>query len=170
MSDADFPTFSIIVPTFRRPDVVDRTLDALLATDYPEDRFEIVVVDDGDDARTREVVGAVQNSRVKFLTGPGRGAAAARNFGAKVATGDYLVFVDDDRILGPAVLASLHALLGPTSQLLRPEWLLHRLYRAVVSVHYLRGFRAGFAPPTGSHRQPVDSGPILGAANPESAP
>jgi GT2 family glycosyltransferase len=97
------PKFSIIVPTFRRSDVLGRTIDALLATDYPSDRFEIIVVNDGDDRATRGVVNAVQTGPVKvtLICGRGKGAAAARNDGARAAYGDFLVFVDDDILVPP---------------------------------------------------------------------
>jgi glycosyltransferase involved in cell wall biosynthesis len=97
------PKFSIVVPTFRRSDVLGRTIDALLGTDYPVDRFEIIVVDDGNDPATREVVNAVQPTPVKLtlVQGRGKGAAAARNDGAKAADGDFLVFVDDDIVVPP---------------------------------------------------------------------
>jgi glycosyltransferase involved in cell wall biosynthesis len=97
------PRFSIIVPTFRRSDALGRTIDGLLATDYPSDRFEIIVVDDGDDPGTRDVVNAAQTAPVKatLLRGRGKGAAAARNDGARAAYGDFLVFVDDDIVVPP---------------------------------------------------------------------
>jgi hypothetical protein len=99
----DKPKFSIIIPTFRRPDVLRRTIDAYLATDYPQDRFEIIVVDDGHAPETREVVEAAEAGSVnlKLVTGRGEGAAAARNDGAKAASGEFLVHVDDDILVPP---------------------------------------------------------------------
>jgi GT2 family glycosyltransferase len=97
------PKFSIIVPTHKRADALRLTLDALLATDYPRDRFEIIVVDDGNDRATREVIESVQGGpvSVRLLAGRGAGAAAARNDGANAADGDLLVFVDDDIVAPP---------------------------------------------------------------------
>ena len=97
------PTFSIVVPTFRRSDVLGRTLEALLATDYPPNRFEVIVVDDGDDLATRAVVSEAETGEVEIILvrGRGQGAAAARNDGAKMASGDFLVFVDDDIVVPP---------------------------------------------------------------------
>jgi glycosyltransferase involved in cell wall biosynthesis len=62
------------------------------------DRIEVVVVDDSTDSvprsRVAEILGNVE--RVVVRRGPGEGAAAARNIGIRVATGDYLAFLDDD--------------------------------------------------------------------------
>jgi hypothetical protein len=52
----------------------------------------------------------------------------------------------------PVVLAVLHRSLPLFERALKPERLLHRLYTAVISVHYLRGFRAGFASTLASER------------------
>ena len=103
MTDLSQPTFSIVVPTFQRPRVLARTLDALLATEYPTDRFEIIIVDDGNDPETRAVVGQARAGavRTRLLPGAGRGAAAARNQGAQEASGDFVVFVDDDILVPP---------------------------------------------------------------------
>jgi GT2 family glycosyltransferase len=84
--------------------VLGSTLDALVATDYPPDRFEIVVVDDGDDPATRSVAAAAERRgpvHVTLLRGRGTGAAAARNDGAKATSGQFLVFVDDDILVPP---------------------------------------------------------------------
>jgi GT2 family glycosyltransferase len=100
------PKFSIIVPTFRRSGVLGATLDALLSTDYPRDRFEVIVVDDAGDAATERVVENAQDApvTVALVRGRGIGAAGARNDGAKAADGDFLVFVDDDILVPPTHL------------------------------------------------------------------
>jgi GT2 family glycosyltransferase len=76
---------------------------ALLALDYPPEAFEIVVVDDGPDAATAAIVESLQGRLVKLevLRQTGLGAATARNAGARSATGDVLLFCDDDMIVAP---------------------------------------------------------------------
>jgi glycosyltransferase involved in cell wall biosynthesis len=96
-------TFSVIVPTCRRPAVLRTTLEALVAVEFPEDAFEVVVVDDNGDRETAEVVAAFQQGpvSVRYLCQPGLGAAAARNGGARVARGEVLLFCDDDMRVDP---------------------------------------------------------------------
>jgi len=83
--------FSIIIPTCNRPEELRRCLETLKGAD------EIIISDDGDATSTRE---ALRNAfpSVTVVQGPRRGPAANRNCGASVATGDWLVFVDDDCI------------------------------------------------------------------------
>lgn len=97
-------TVSVVVPTYRRPGALRHTVDALLAIDYPAERFEVVVVDDaGGDLETAEVVRSRQQGSVRLHLSRGqrRGAAAARNSGARLAKGDLLLFCDDDVIVEP---------------------------------------------------------------------
>lgn len=94
------PTVSVVVPTFQRACVVERTLRALCALDYPAQLLELLVVDDGSTDSTGDVVASF--ARVRGLRQPNLGVAAARNAGAREAKGEVLMFVDDDIIVAPS--------------------------------------------------------------------
>jgi GT2 family glycosyltransferase len=100
--------FSIVIPTFGRPDKLRACLEALTRLDYPGDRFEVVVVDDGNDVALEPVVAAVRGRvDVTLLRRPHGGAAAARNSGAARARGRLLAFTDDDCAPAPDWLDKL---------------------------------------------------------------
>ena len=91
------PFFSIIVPTYNRPDRLENCLKAIAELDYPRDRFEVIVVDDGSKTPLNSVVLPFQNQiQIKLLRQENAGPAAARNRGATEARGEYLAFTDDD--------------------------------------------------------------------------
>ena len=91
------PTFSIIIPTYRRPEALRVCVQALSELDYPRDGFEVIIVDDGGGVPLRSLLEPVAgNLRMKVMWQPNAGPAAARNFGALHATGDLLAFTDDD--------------------------------------------------------------------------
>lgn len=94
---------SVIVPTYRRSDTLSRTLRALLAVDLRAREFEIFVVDDARDPATESVVASLSDAAttVRYLVNTGRGAAAARNTGARAASGELLLFLDDDMMVCP---------------------------------------------------------------------
>jgi glycosyltransferase involved in cell wall biosynthesis len=96
-------TFSIVVPTYRRPDALALTLDALVSLEYPTTRYEIIVVDDGPDAETERVVTTLDSkaANLRYVAQDNSGAAGARNRGARIAEGDTLLFCDDDTLLEP---------------------------------------------------------------------
>lgn len=95
---------SVVVPTFRRPAVLERTLAALLATDPGSGDYEVVVVDDGSGDDTPRVVEKIADGRVRFFPQENRGVAAARNLGVRQARGDLIVFIDDDIVVPPSFL------------------------------------------------------------------
>jgi GT2 family glycosyltransferase len=103
MSD---PTFSIVVPTFRRPDALRPTLTALMMLDYPASRYEVIVVNDGADEITAKTVRQLQDHEISLTleSQPQLGAASARNRGARTADGELLLFCDDDMIGPPGLL------------------------------------------------------------------
>jgi len=93
----DFPRFTVVVPTYGRPRQLAHCLAALAALDYPRDRFEVVVADDGSPEPPRAAVEGVRDALpVRLLTPPHGGPAAARNAGADAAQGELLAFTDDD--------------------------------------------------------------------------
>lgn len=92
---------SVIVPTCRRPALMERCLQALLAQTLAPDCFEILVVDDGHDEATRAMVEghAARHAqpRIRYLRPPsGHGPAVARNCGWRAAQAPVVAFTDDD--------------------------------------------------------------------------
>jgi GT2 family glycosyltransferase len=94
---AQRPFVSVIVATYERPGLLARCLERLSQADYPADRFEIVVVDDGGRMDVSGICAAGSvTPAVRLERQPNRGAAAARNRGAATARGELLLFTDDD--------------------------------------------------------------------------
>lgn len=91
------PFFSIIVPTYRRTHQLETCLASLARLEYPGDRFEVIVVDDGGGGALDAVVASVRDSPpVTLLRQPHVGPSGARNAGVAKAKGEYLVFTADD--------------------------------------------------------------------------
>jgi GT2 family glycosyltransferase len=76
-------------------------LEALVALDHPAADYEVIVVDDGSGDQTPHVVGAFAGAdrEVRYLPQANSGVAKARNTGAAAATGELLLFLDDDLIV-----------------------------------------------------------------------
>lgn len=96
--------FSIVVPSFGRPDQLAACLAALTRISYPPDRFEVIVVDDGSVPALRPDPGSLQ---LTLIRQENAGPAAARNAGAAQARGVRLAFTDDDCCPAPEWLAQL---------------------------------------------------------------
>lgn len=87
---------SIIIPVYNEEGVIGDCLRSLEKQNIRD--FEVVVVDDGSNDRTFEILSEIRISNFKFrvLRQEHKGAGAARNLGAKRARGEILVFVDAD--------------------------------------------------------------------------
>ncbi|ELZ24230.1 glycosyl transferase family protein [Halosimplex carlsbadense 2-9-1] len=86
---------SVVIPAYRRADVVGRAIDSALAQTASD--LEVVVVDDGSDDGTEAVVAAYDDPRVRYLAHErNRGVSAARNTGVEASTGEYVAFLDSD--------------------------------------------------------------------------
>lgn len=94
---------SVVVPAFNRLADLTRCVEAVRASDLPEDEWELVIVDDGsaDSSGWAETLGATV---LRVSDGP-RGPAAARNMGAERSHADVLVFIDQDVCVAPDALS-----------------------------------------------------------------
>jgi GT2 family glycosyltransferase len=91
------PFFSIIVPTYDRPEALTACVQAIRQLDYPQDRFEVIIVDDGSPVPVEGYGYHVQDDlTIRVLRQSNAGPASARNMGAQQARGDILAFTDDD--------------------------------------------------------------------------
>lgn len=88
---------SIIMPTYNKSNFLKLTLAGF--TMQTEKNFEIVIVNDGATDDTEEVVTKYSKLlNIRYIKTENRGRGAARNAALEEATGDYLIFCDDDRI------------------------------------------------------------------------
>ncbi|HEV2762960.1 MAG TPA: glycosyltransferase [Pyrinomonadaceae bacterium] len=105
-----WPFFSVIIATYNRPRELAGCLETLERLDYPKDRYEVAVVDDGGRAPLAPVVEPFRERlEVRLIRQENAGCGAARNAGAKRARGDYLAFTDDDCRHPPDWLKTLAA-------------------------------------------------------------
>ena len=108
---SDWPSFSIVIPTFQRRDVVCDAARALAATRY-RGKIELIVIVDGSTDGTADALRAIDMPfPVNVVEQPNGGASAARNRGAALARSDILLFLDDDMIAEPDLIeqhARLH--------------------------------------------------------------
>jgi mycofactocin system glycosyltransferase len=91
----ELPLVSIVIPVKDRAEELQRCLLSLKKISYPLHRTQLIVVDDGSSDDSPQVARAF-GALLVTSGGCGRGPAAARNVGSRVATGDILAFIDSD--------------------------------------------------------------------------
>jgi glycosyltransferase involved in cell wall biosynthesis len=108
-SARDTPFISVVVPTvMQRGDLLDGSIAALAALDYPD--FEVIVVDnrpDGSAARAHLHDRLRRHDRVTVVSEAYPGISAARNTGLRHARGEIVAFTDDDAAVDPRWLAAI---------------------------------------------------------------
>jgi glycosyltransferase involved in cell wall biosynthesis len=118
------PDVSVVIPTYNRVDRLRRVLDALEHQTYPHDRFEVVVVSDGSTDGTDAFLESVESTyRIRWFRHPNAGPGATRNRGVSEAQGALVLFVDDDIIATPPLVArhvADHERLGPGHVVIGP--------------------------------------------------
>jgi len=100
------PPLSILVPAYNEGKVIEKTLNSLLATDYPG-AIEVLVIDDGSQDDTVEKVRHFQDPRVRLITQPNSGKAFALQNGVDTASYEIVVFIDADTQFVPDTLSRL---------------------------------------------------------------
>jgi GT2 family glycosyltransferase/peptidoglycan/xylan/chitin deacetylase (PgdA/CDA1 family) len=93
---AEAPEISIVITTFNRRELLARTLPRVLDQDLAAERRETIVVVDGSADGTELMLKAPAFARVRVISQPNRGLAAARNAGLFAARGALVLFLDDD--------------------------------------------------------------------------
>lgn len=96
------PLFSIIIPTYNRLNVLPKAISSVINQVF--EQWELIIVDDGSTDDTSEFVDSLNDSRILFIKQNNLGVTVARNAGSKVASGEYLVFLDSDDQLLPNAL------------------------------------------------------------------
>ncbi len=93
---AKTPKFSIIVATYNRAHLLPRAINSVLDQSYQN--FEIIVVDDGSTDNTKEVIKSFKQDKriIYYQYEENRGLSAVWNKALDLASGDYVVFLDDD--------------------------------------------------------------------------
>ncbi|HZP83148.1 MAG TPA: polysaccharide deacetylase family protein [Chthonomonadaceae bacterium] len=101
------PSVSVVIAAYNEEKVIARTVQALLDSDTPN--LEIIVVDDGSQDRTSEVVREAFGSepRVQLIRKENGGKASALNRGIVAAHGDILVSLDADTLFAPDTISRL---------------------------------------------------------------
>lgn len=91
----DSPLVSVIIPTFNRDFIIEKSINSVLNQTY--ENFELIIVDDGSTDKTEDVIGAIDDKRIKYIKlEKNCGMCCARNIGTKHSKGDYIAIHDSD--------------------------------------------------------------------------
>ena len=104
------PEVSIIICTYRRPDVIEAVVKSLIKQSLDPNKFEIIIVDNNSMDNTYDMVKPyIQYSspKIKYILEKKQGLSYARNTGVAFSQSDLVAFIDDDAIADPNWLADI---------------------------------------------------------------
>jgi len=97
-------TVNIIIPIYNQADKIGKCLESIFKQTYRD--FSVILVNDGStDNLTKEIL--PWQNKIKIINQQNRGASAARNAGAKMATAKFLLFCDADIVMKPKMLEKM---------------------------------------------------------------
>ena len=109
---------SIIVPIFNRCTTIERCLNSIFDQDYPPEKIEVIVVDDGSVDDTPKILKRYQHTHnIRILQQSNRGVSSARNLGLKYSKYSWIAFLDSDDYWMPKKLSNQMKLLNKEHRL-----------------------------------------------------
>jgi len=101
----DLPKVSIIISAYNEEEKISDSIESLKKVDYPKDLYEVIVVNDGSEDKTRDVVLRYADDNIIFIDNQkNKGKAACLNQGLKVAKGEYVACMDADSTVSEDIL------------------------------------------------------------------
>ncbi|NYZ75679.1 glycosyltransferase family 2 protein [Candidatus Micrarchaeota archaeon] len=99
-------SFSIVVPTYNKKEKLARFLSAVMCQDYPKDKFEVIISDDGSTDGTSQVAkaAAINFKHFTYLKNKHQGTIKSLNAGMKKAKNDFVIDMGDDQMPDPNFL------------------------------------------------------------------
>ena len=93
----EFPRVSIVIPAFNEEKTIAKAIESCLNLNYPKDKLEVIVVNDGSTDRTREICETyAKKGLIKLINKKNEGKAKALNLGIKHASGEIIGCLDAD--------------------------------------------------------------------------
>lgn len=98
---------SVIVPVYNAEEFLEQCLESIVTQTYKD--IEILLIDDGSTDHSREICKSYKEKdcRIKYYQKKNEGSSAARNFGLKLCSGNYVAFIDADDFITENFLESL---------------------------------------------------------------
>ncbi|WP_407443480.1 glycosyltransferase family 2 protein [Fibrobacter sp.] len=104
----ELPHVSLLISAYNEENVIERKIQNILEIDYPKDKLEVLIGDDGSADRTAEIVERFADRGITLVRAPkNAGKAAMLNRLQKVASGELLVFCDANTMFFPNVIRKL---------------------------------------------------------------
>ena len=106
------PLVSVLIPGYNEEDTILKTLESVNSINYPKDKLDVIVIDDGSTDKTKEIVTEYIKDKPQFklISHSNMGKAASMNKALKIAKGEFFACLDADSFVDPLTLKKMLAL------------------------------------------------------------
>lgn len=99
--------FSLIIPIYNRPDEIDELLSSLTVQSYSQP-YEIVIIEDGSTITCKSILEKYSTLQISYYFKENSGPGDSRNYGMRMAKGNYFIILDSDCIIPAHYLQTVH--------------------------------------------------------------
>lgn len=125
---ASYPSVTVTIPCYNEEKTLDKTINSLLALDYPKDKLEFFLVNDGSTDNTWEVMQKFENNpNIKIFNKENGGKYTALNFGLENSTSEFFGCLDADSFVHPQSLKRMMSYFqnDPATMAVAPSIIVH---------------------------------------------
>lgn len=150
-TDDELPKVTVIVPAYNEEKTISKTLNSILASDYPKGNFEVIFVDDGSKDKTLQIAKKFKSKKVRIFHKENGGKGSALNLGISKAKGEIIFTMDADTTVDPQSMKNMVRLFkDKTVMSVTPAMIIHdpkNILQRIQSIEYLLGLflRKAFA-------------------------
>lgn len=106
-----YPFISVLIPAYNEEGTIIRSLESVLKLDYPKDKFEVIVINDGSTDKTRDRISQfikkAKSFNIRLINQENKGKAASLNNGLKNAKGEFFACLDADSFVKSTTLKKM---------------------------------------------------------------
>jgi len=151
--DEDLPKVSVIIPAWNEEKSIERTVESAFSSNYPEEKFEVIVVDNNSKDKTMQIAKKLKQKykKLKLYREIKQGKGCALNLGIKKSSGDIIFSMDADTFIEPHCIKEMTRYFkNPKVMSVTPSMLIHKpkgILQRVQQAEYLFGLfiRKAFA-------------------------
>lgn len=133
------PMVSILIPAYNEEKTLYKCISSTLNLDYPKDKLEVIVINDGSTDRTREIAESF-GSKIKLINQKNQGKARAMNNGLKICSGEFVACLDADSFVNEDTLKKMLSHFNSKITAVTPLLKVHNprtLLQKIQSVEYI---------------------------------
>ena len=145
---------SIIIPCYNDSKYIEQSVNSALNQTYQNK--EVIVVDDGSNVKTKEILKKIEPKITKLITQKNQGQSTARNAGIEAASGAYILTLDSDDYFEPSFCEKAILIMNASEEI--------KLVSCFATLIYNNGFTQVFKPKGGILKDFLFSNCAMGSA------